>query len=472
MPERDRPNTRRRRFRLRLAGPRIGRGRDEFADTGGRRGFVAPMDGGKQRAATLQFAAHDPENASAIQSPQLCESTIDEPCRCRVLGMDLDERLADMVGEPWAQARACHGMPLVAHAAGIEHERKLRRRLRPQGRLLRRDQTGLAVARVKVSLGEEAAVGLRHAVAHWPLHRLERVELFIVQPRQGADVEIAGAAVLERRQRGVLAEDVGRRAIPKVVAESQTARDLRDDPPVRPGFSRRRQKRTLARNAPFGIRHRAVFFTPGGGRQQDMGAGIDGVIRPDIVGNDEQIEPAERLAHPPGARQRHRRIGRHHPQRLDLAARDGLEHIHRLEAFPLRHRGRAPEASDPIDIVGHEIHMGGKLIGEPAHFAPAHRVGLAGERERSHARFADAAGSEVAIDDRGDLVSPLRGLVHALRKRGDHLGRGGKEREKSLNVTDVESTDGARCGDIWRNLAGAGERLGKTGRVPVDEVFV
>ena len=39
-----------------------------------------------------------------------------------------------------------------------------------------------------------------------------------------------------------------------------------------------------------------------------------------------------------------------------------------------------------------ELHVGGELVGEPADLAAAHRVGLAGERERPHARAADAAG--------------------------------------------------------------------------------
>ena len=39
---------------------------------------------------------------------------------------------------------------------------------------------------------------------------------------------------------------------------------------------------------------------------------------------------------------------------------------------------------------GLEAHMRGEHVREPADFAPAHRVGLAGERERPHAGPADA----------------------------------------------------------------------------------
>ena len=125
---------------------------------------------------------------------------------------------------------------------------------------------------------------------------------------------------------------------------------------------------------------------------------------------------AKRFAHGAGARQRHRRIGRHHPQRLDLAALDRLEHLHGLEALALRHRRGAPEAADAIDLLRREIHVRGELIGEAADFAAAHGIGLAGERERPHAGLADAAGGKMAVDDGGDLVGALRRLVDALRE--------------------------------------------------------
>ncbi len=75
---------------------------------------------------------------------------------------------------------------------------------------------------------------------------------------------------------------------------------------------------------------------------------------------------------------------------------------------------------------GVETHMRRKLVGEPADFPPAHRVGLAGERERPHAGLADAAGREMAVDDAVDLVGALRRLVHALRKTGDDVRRRGE----------------------------------------------
>ena len=51
-----------------------------------------------------------------------------------------------------------------------------------------------------------------------------------------------------------------------------------------------------------------------------------------------------------------------------------------------------------------EVHVRGEHVGQAADLAPAHGVGLAGDRERPHARLADAAGGQVAVDDGVDLV--------------------------------------------------------------------
>ena len=153
------------------------------------------------------------------------------------------------------------------------------------------------------------------------------------------------------------------------------------------------------------------------------GAGRHGVVRQHVLGDDEQLKLLQRIAHRAGARQRHRRIGRHHPQRLDLAALDRLEHLHGLQAFALGHVRRIPEPPHAVDLVGRKSHVRGKLVGEAADLAPAHRVRLAGQRERPHAGPADAAGGEMAVDDGVDLVGALRRLVHALREAGDGVAR-------------------------------------------------
>src|ERR1700724_1449254 len=60
----------------------------------------------------------------------------------------------------------------------------------------------------------------------------------------------------------MLAEDIGDALPGEGVAEAQPPRDLGDDPPVRPRLAGRRQERSLARDAAFGIGDRAVLLRP------------------------------------------------------------------------------------------------------------------------------------------------------------------------------------------------------------------
>ena len=82
-------------------------------------------------------------------------------------------------------------------------------------------------------------------------------------------------------------------------------------------------------------------------------------------------------------------------------------------------RGAAQKRCDVGDVLGREIHVRGERRGEPADLAPAHRVGLAGDRERRRAGLADAAGGEVDVDDRVDLVGAADRLVDALAEQRD-----------------------------------------------------
>jgi hypothetical protein len=172
------------------------------------------------------------------------------------------------------------------------------------------------------------------------------------------------------------------------------------------------------------------------------------------------------------ARQRYRRIDRHHPQRLDLAALDRLEHRHRLVAFALRHGARAPEATDAVDVGGREVHVRRKLIGEPADLAPAHGIGLAGERERPHARPADTASGEMAVDDGRDLVGALRRLVDALRIERDDARRIPEHLEEVGDVLLGQARRQCGRGDAAGDAAGSREGVFEATGVAFDVVEI
>jgi hypothetical protein len=70
----------------------------------------------------------------------------------------------------------------------------------------------------------------------------------------------------------MFAEDRGWARIIERGAKAHPLGDFRHGPPIRPGLARRRREGALTRDPPFGIRHRPVFFFPGGGGQEHMRA--------------------------------------------------------------------------------------------------------------------------------------------------------------------------------------------------------
>ena len=125
---------------------------------------------------------------------------------------------------------------------------------------------------------------------------------------------------------------------------------------------------------------------------------------------------------------------------------------------------RFPKPPHAVDVRRREIHMRGKLIGEPADFAAAHRIGLPRQREGRRTDLANAAGGKMAVNDRVDLVGALRRLVDALRIQRDdargrleHLEKG---RDIGLGQACCESRRSNAAGDAARACQGCVEAIG------------
>src|SRR6185312_8869502 len=153
---------------------------------------------------------------------------------------------------------------------------------RARRRRVGRDEAGLAVLRIETALGEEATVWLaclwRLAGRQRPLHGIECSKCVVADVGEGAEIEGAAAAVLERGERGVLAENVGGGPIGKRRGISHATRDLRHHPPVGLDLARQWQERALARDPPLGIGNGAILLAPGRGRKQNVRASRDGVV--------------------------------------------------------------------------------------------------------------------------------------------------------------------------------------------------
>ncbi|MNS99793.1 hypothetical protein D3C72_1342060 [compost metagenome] len=116
-----------------------------------------------------------------------------------------------------------------------------------------------------------------------------------------------------------------------------------------------------------------------------------------------------------------------------------------------------------------QLQVGSQHVGQAAHFAPAHGVGLARQRKRSHARLADAPRCQVAVDDAVDLVRAGRRLVHAHRERRDDLFRAGEQVEEGLHVRRVELAGAGHGGDAGVVRLGGGQGGFQPGGVRGDE---
>ena len=95
---------------------------------------------------------------------------------------------------------------------------------------------------------------------------------------------------------------------------------------------------------------------------------------------DHELGLAQRLFDEVEVGHRRRWIGGHDPQGFDAAVANCLKKIDRLAAGLRSDGRRRPEILHKCAVpwVGN-VHMGGKRIGETAHFTPAHRIGLAGQ---------------------------------------------------------------------------------------------
>jgi hypothetical protein len=100
------------------------------------------------------------------------QSAVLQPLRLGVGRVDLDERLGRVAAEVGRQARAGHGVPLVADAAGVQRHRI--DRIHRVGRSLRldRDHARAAVRGLEAAIDEQArrALPVRR---HGPLDRQE-----------------------------------------------------------------------------------------------------------------------------------------------------------------------------------------------------------------------------------------------------------------------------------------------------------
>jgi hypothetical protein len=186
--------------------------------------------------------------------------------------------------------------------------------------------------------------------------------------------------------------------------------------------------------------------------------------------HDQELGAGERLAHARAVRQRHDRVGGRDDQRAHAAVEQRVGQLGRGEPGSRRHAldRHAPVRGDRRAIV-RVVHapVARQQVRQPADLAAAHRVRLAGQRQRPATRPPEVAGREAEVDQRAVLQRPDGRLVRAHRPQRHRRARAG---EPLGGADDVRRGDAAdRGGARRRPPPRDGERLVEPARVALDE---
>ena len=264
----------------------------------------------------------------------------------RVVRVQIDKRFGHVVRQLGRAAGARHGVPLVAHAAGVEDKRvvAIGRMRGCAGRC--RYEARTAIGMGEAAIAEEARFAVTR-LGDGPLHWRHAVVGIGIESRQATEVECtpntlhAACIVGVSRQARVLIEHVAR-AFEIEAVVTHAAGDVGDDVPVGSRFTGRWQEGALARDTALGVRHRAVFLSPAERGQEDVGQ-HGRVGRFNDVGGDDQFALGQRTTCLIGIGQADHGVGAHDPHGLHLPFLDGVEQVYRLQAHLVGHARGVPE---------------------------------------------------------------------------------------------------------------------------------
>ncbi len=383
----------RRLFTLRLGGMRVRDGGQQIIHPPLAGELIVPVHWDKQRAGALAFADRHFRHHHPMARPDPRQPAGDKLVANGVLRRHLHHRLRDMLHQPRHGAGAGHGVPLIADPPAVEDQRIKDIGCRP-GRLRRHwhhPQPAIAMPAARNIPGGAAA-------ADRPAYRRHSVPCLAAEIRQRADIKRPLAVVFETGQRRMLAEDVMRMLPGKRLAIPQRLPYSGDDPPVRFRLPRRRQEAALTGDAPLRVGDRAIFLAPGQRRKANVGE-LSGIRLSGDIRDDHQRTAGQRLAHRVAVGERHHRVGAHDPHRFHLAAADGGKQLHGGQPRGLRQPLGSPKAGQPLQIVWHKIHVRRQHRRQPADFAPAHGVGLTGQRKGAAAAAAILSAGQMDVDD-------------------------------------------------------------------------
>src|SRR3981189_2550111 len=167
-----------------------------------------------------------------------------------------------MRAQPRTLSAARPRVPLIAQAPGVEAQRKSVARRRTHPRMFRCNEAATPITREKRSGAEEARFAWFAPGFHGPHPRVEPVIVIVGERRETTQVEVAPTIILERRQRRMLANNIGRLAVGKRPLEAEALGPFANDPPIGVRRARAQQEPAVARNKQLRIGDGAVFLAP------------------------------------------------------------------------------------------------------------------------------------------------------------------------------------------------------------------
>ena len=182
-------------------------------------------------------------------------------------------------------------------------------------------------------------------------------------------------------------------------------------------------------------------------------------------GRDDELGVAQRRAHPLGVRERHRGVGADDPDGLHAAVLQRVEQVGGGQAGRAARSTRraVPSAASTSRamVLADDLAVAGQQVREAAGLAAAHRVRLAGQRQRAGARAADLAGDDAQVQQRAVDRDALDGLVGAHRPQRHRVaGRRTARAARSIATSGTpHSSSGGVRRPVTRQLVAGDQRV-------------
>ncbi len=216
----------------------------QFTDAGAAGPLIVPVHGDEQFTAAHAVGHVDLHDGAAPLGFDARQLVVQHLVGGGGVRMNFHKRLWFVRVEWRGQCRSGHGVPLIPDASGVQRQRPTGADRVADSATLRGHELGFAVGCAEVAVGVQA-LGIL-LPGGWPLLWLQVVVLCLGEVCQVAQVQLARGVAVEAGQTGVLAKNVGGRAVGKVGAESHGVGNVGQNAPVLTRFAGRLQAAPLA----------------------------------------------------------------------------------------------------------------------------------------------------------------------------------------------------------------------------------